>query len=172
MITLVLGGTRSGKSAVAERVAGPGPVTYVATAFVDPADADHQARIEAHRARRPASWTTVECQTPGNLAPILTETQGTVLVDSIGSWVAAHEDMQAIDTRSVLTALAARSGDTIIVSEEVGFSVHAPTAAGRSFVDALGTINQALSAVADRAVLVVAGRIIDLPPPPDEGQSC
>ena len=62
MITLILGGARSGKSAVAERLAAqlPGPVTYVATAAVDPADHDHQRRVEAHQARRPAAWSTVE----------------------------------------------------------------------------------------------------------------
>ena len=61
MITLVLGGARSGKSAVAERLASglPSPVTYIATLDVGD-DADLAARVEQHRARRPSAWRTVQ----------------------------------------------------------------------------------------------------------------
>jgi len=48
------------------------------------------------------------------------------------------------------------------VSEEVGLSVHPPTDAGRRFVDALGELNQAVAAVADDVLLVVAGRVLPL----------
>lgn len=165
MITLVLGGTRSGKSAVAERlVAGAPEVTYVATAAVDPGDADHAARIERHRNRRPDAWTTEECDGPG-LAPLLERTPGTVLVDSLGTWVtrfaAVAPGLQDVD--ALTAALRARRGDTVVVSEEVGLSTHAPTEVGRAFADSLGMVNQAVSAVADRVLLVVAGRALELP---------
>lgn len=169
MIVLVLGGTRSGKSRIAEgmaaRLAGAdGAVTYVATARIDPDDADHAARIEAHRRRRPSTWRTVECPDPGELASILTEATGVVLVDALGTWVAGHPELDP-DPAPLVAALHARTGPTVLVSEEVGLSLHAPTAVGRRFVDALGAVNQAVSAVADHAVLVVAGRAIPLPPP-------
>lgn len=164
MITLVLGGSRSGKSLFAERLAGDGAVTYVATAHVDPDDADHVARIEAHRDRRPTTWHTVECPDPELLPRALCDVSGTVLLDSIGTWVAGHADLAA-DPGALVDALSSRSGHTIVVSEEVGLAPHAPTEAGRRFADAVGTVNQAISAIADRAVLVVAGRALELPPP-------
>jgi adenosyl cobinamide kinase/adenosyl cobinamide phosphate guanylyltransferase len=61
--------------------------------------------------------------------------------------------------------LAKRDGDTVVVSDEVGLAVHPSSAEGRHFRDALGSLNHAVSAVADMAYLVVAGRAIELPPP-------
>lgn len=171
MIVLVLGGTRSGKSAVSEsmaaRLAGVDEaVTYVATAWVDPGDADHAARIDAHRARRPASWTTVECPEPGALPDVLQEADGVVLLDSLGTWVAGHPELDP-DVGRLVAALGSRTAATVVVSEEVGLAPHAPTQVGRRFVDALGEVNQAVSAAADHALLVVAGRAIVLPAPGD-----
>ncbi|MGE3620447.1 MAG: bifunctional adenosylcobinamide kinase/adenosylcobinamide-phosphate guanylyltransferase [Acidimicrobiia bacterium] len=162
MITLVLGGARSGKSAVAEaraREAGGG-VTYLATARPLADDADWAARIEAHRARRPASWTTLEAWGT-ELGPILARATGTVLVDSLGTWVAGHDDLDP-DPAPVLAALVARAGTTVVVSDEVGWGVHPATEVGRRFRDVLGEVNQAVAAVADEVVLVVAGRTLRL----------
>ena len=161
-LVLILGGTRSGKSAVAERLAtqAGGPVTYLATG---PTGGEGmEARIAAHRARRPADWTTVECG--AGLAEALRDvpTAATVLIDSLGTWLAGHHDF-VTDDSSLLAALSARTGSTIVVSEEVGLSLHAPTEVGRLFVDALGELNQAVAAIADRVGLVVAGRTLWLP---------
>jgi len=159
MITLVLGGTRSGKSEVAESLAARtvDRVTYVATG--SPSDADMAARIAAHRARRPSGWTTVEATT--DLADVLTTVQGRAVVDSLGSWVASHADL-APDGASLCRVLTRRDGDTIVVSEEVGLGVHAPTEAGRRFADALGELNRAVADIADEVLLVVAGRVLPL----------
>ena len=164
MITLVLGGASSGKSAVAERlVAEAGHhVTYLATALLDPDDADHAARIERHRSRRPASWTVREVG--AELPTELGATSGPVLVDSLGTWITAHPSLDP-DIEVLLAALRSREDPTVLVSEEVGMAVHPPTELGRRFQERLGAVNLALSLVADRAVLVVAGRSIELPPP-------
>ena len=169
MIVLVLGGTRSGKSAVAEsmaaRLAGVGgDVTYVATARLDPDDHDHAARIEAHRRRRPEGWVTVECSDPSALPVALRDADGVVLLDSLGTWVAGHPDLDP-DPGPLVDSLRARGATTVVVSEEVGLALHATTEVGRRFVDALGEVNRAVSSIADHAVLVVAGRAIELPPP-------
>lgn len=160
MIRLVLGGARSGKSAVAERLAAQrgGPVTYVATAPGE-GDPDFSARIAAHRARRPPSWTTVEA--PRSLISALDGIQGTVIVDSLGTWVASCEGFY-VDVAGLCAVLTERPSDTVVVSEEVGMGVHPSTEAGRRFRDALGEVNQQVAEVADEVVLVVAGRVLVL----------
>jgi adenosylcobinamide kinase / adenosylcobinamide-phosphate guanylyltransferase len=159
VITLVLGGARSGKSAVAERLAArlPEPVTYLATAVA--ADADMAARIAAHRARRPGEWRTVEAG--DRLVEELASTDGSVLVDALGPWVARAGDFR-VDHAGLCRELCQRAGDTVIVSEEVGLGVHPSTAAGREFRDSLGEVNQAVAGVADDVLLVVAGRTLPL----------
>ena len=164
MIVLVLGGTRSGKSEIAERVAADlgEPVTFVATAAVT--DPGMAARVEAHRARRPSTWPTIECGE--DLPEVVAGTVGTVLVDSLGTWVARTLEMR-VDARGLVTALTDRRAHTVVVSEEVGLSVHAPTDAGRQFTDALGDLNVAVAEAADRVLLVVAGRALPLAPVDD-----
>lgn len=161
VIVLVLGGTRSGKSEVAERIAAGlgGPVTFLATATVT--DPDMAARVEAHRARRPPTWHTVECD-HADLTDVMAEVDGTALVDSLGTWVAQAPGMR-IDGERLVTALSERPDSTVVVSEEVGLSVHAPTEAGRRFTDELGALNTMVAGVADRVLLVVAGRPLPLP---------
>lgn len=198
--TLVLGGTRSGKSRVAEGLAaavadrlGLG-VHYLATG-PDPRDADPQwrARVAAHRARRPSDWATSELGRsaagfpgPDALARVLREDPRVCLLDSLGSLVAellappgsddrvaaapALGAARAVDAlQGVLGALedrAARGCATVVVSEEVGLAVHAPSELGRRFADELGLVNQVVAELADQAVLVVAGRILPLLAPP------
>ena len=153
-VTLVLGGARSGKSVVAERLVGDGAVTYVATGVA----ADMPERVAAHRARRPAGWTTVETDdVPGSVeaAP------GPVLVDSLTTWVARAPAFE-VDARALCRAASGHHADVVLVSDEVGLGVHPSTEVGRRFRDALGLVNQAVAAVADEALLVVAGRALRL----------
>lgn len=165
MIALVLGGTRSGKSEIAERwvqhLAGSEPVHYLATARVDPEDTTMAARIAAHRQRRSDRWVTVECGDPGRLVSALDRSDGPVLVDSVGTWVAGHDEDPDHDL--LVACLRRRRGDTVLVSDEVGLAVHAPSEIGRRFVDRLGRTNRAIAEVADHVVLVVAGRVLELP---------
>ena len=177
MIVLVLGGTRSGKSELAEQLAArlPAPVTYLATTILggggsagDAVDDDMAERIARHRARRPAAWRTLEvgADPPAALADALARTSGTVLVDSLGTWLAARPDFDP-DVESLIAALRRRRGDTVLVSDEVGLGVHPSTDIGRRFRDALGSANRVVAAASDRVLLVVAGRVLDLQPAGD-----
>ena len=162
MIALVVGGTRSGKSEVAEllaaRLGEPVTVAVPATA----SDDDFAARIAEHRERRPATWQTVEC---GNdLVSAVGDATGTLLIDSLGTWVAGAPDF-VVDGAGLVAALRARSAPTVVVTEEVGLAVHPTTEVGRRFTDSLGALNVLVAAAADEASLVVAGRVLRLEAP-------
>jgi adenosylcobinamide kinase/adenosylcobinamide-phosphate guanylyltransferase len=168
---LLLGGSRSGKSAEAElRLAAEPAVTYVATGPPGGSDPEWLARIGTHRARRPAHWTTVETT---DLAPLLRTAGTPLLVDGLGTWLAAvFDECQAWDggTGPVeercaeLVAAWRQSGARVVaVSDEVGLGVVPATRSGRMFRDALGRLNQRLVLESEEAVLVVAGRPVGLP---------
>lgn len=163
---LVLGGTRSGKSAVAEAlVAGAPHVTYVATG--QPSDDEMAARIAAHRVHRPAHWATVET---ADLVDGLDHSPAgaAVLVDSLGGWVsAALDDDTALDRlKDFWDAAAARpGGPVVVVGELVGEGLVPLDPLTRRWVDRLGDAAQLLAADADRVLHVVAGRATPLPRP-------
>lgn len=174
MLTLVHGARRSGKSAYAERLAlgSQAPVTVLAPLTVT--DDEMRVRVAAHRARRPAAWRTVErLDVAAALAEV--DPHHTVLLDSLGTWVAERlwrdgaldGDAATPDLRGEAAALAeaatARAGLTVVVCEEAGWGPVPPDAGTRAWLDALGDAAQALSARADRAVLIVAGRALELP---------
>ncbi len=167
---LVLGGARSGKSRMAERLAAETePVTYVATATLDPHDAEMTARIERHRAGRPGGWTTREV--PVDLAdvlPTLTGGEGSVLIDCVTLWLTnlmlGLGSGPALGDDAVLDALdraagAARVGRARVVwvSNEVGSGVVPANDLARRFVDLQGWANQRLAAACDAVHLCVAG---------------
>jgi len=163
---LVLGGSRSGKSAHAESLLeGLDEVTYLATSGRTDDDPEWTARVAAHRLRRPAGWTTVETTAPSELLR-----GGAVLVDSVTTWVAALMDETGVwaDEPGALDRLADRCdalvnawamtpAHVVAVSDEVGLGVVPETRAGRLFRDTLGAVNQRLAGTADEVWFVVAG---------------
>ncbi|GAA4230065.1 hypothetical protein GCM10022254_23950 [Actinomadura meridiana] len=167
--TLLLGGSRSGKSAEAElRLAACPEVRYVATGPVRDDDPEWTERIAAHRLRRPAWWRTVETT---DLADVLTRETGALLVDGIGTWLAAAMDEAAAwDDPSrahpllddLVTAWRNTRARVVAVTDEVGLSLVPTTPSGRAFRDALGSLNQRLAAESEDAALVVAGRVVEL----------
>lgn len=175
---LVTGGVRSGKSRHAEQLVagldGPEDVVYLAAGDAV-GDADWQARLAAHRDRRPVSWRTVEAshRVPEELAAL----PGPVLVDCLGTWLTAVLDDAGVwdaPEPTIAAALAPRvdalvdalarprSGPVVIVTNEVGLGVVPAHRSGRIFRDHLGSLNQRVGAVVDQVHLVVAGRVLVL----------
>ncbi|KAF0206732.1 MAG: adenosyl cobinamide kinase/adenosyl cobinamide phosphate [Actinobacteria bacterium] len=173
-LVVITGGARSGKSAVAARLAcEKGSPIVVAVAGVGDGDDEMAARIERHRADRPDDWTTLEVagipvsdwlpRVPDGaclvvdclgtvMSGLLYPSEGTVPTEA-GAEILAH---------ALVDALTARAGDTIIVTNEVGMGVVPVSESGRLFRDVLGRANARLVDVSDRAFLVVAGRCFDL----------
>ena len=170
MRTLVIGGARSGKSRAAEAMlAGTAGVTYVATAYPADHDPEWTARVAAHRARRPATWSTVETL---ELTDLLVADGGPLLVDCLTLWLTDRldragawdqppsgpwRDALGADVAGLLAALRGTQAQVVLVSNEVGQGVVPASASGRLFQDEQGRLNIQAAEVADRVVLVVAG---------------
>ncbi len=171
-LNLVLGGVRAGKSRYAQELAGDSDrVLFVATA--EAGDEEMAARIQAHRAERPAAWSTLE--EPIDLVTALTPLVpdfDTVLIDCLTLWVSnlllqdpdheatpAHIQSQA---RGLIDLYERGDASWIVVSNEVGLGVIPPTRLGRDYADALGRINQQFAAAADEVIVMVAGLPLDL----------
>ena len=162
---LILGGARSGKSALAERRAAESgcEVVYVATATVD--DAEMAARIAHHRARRPAHWRTGE--EPVRLAAALRAEASSgccLIVDCLTLWLTNLLLGPGLDPerQDLLRALDDVPGRVILVSNEVGCGVVPGNELARRFADEQGRLNQAVAAVCQRVTLVAAGLPLDL----------
>jgi adenosylcobinamide kinase/adenosylcobinamide-phosphate guanylyltransferase len=182
MLTLILGGARSGKSDLAERLAAASgrPVLFVAT--MEPGDEETRARIAAHQAGRPPTWRTVE--EPLEVASALrthARSGDFAIIDCITLWVtnlmlARISDMDNIapgEARSIIDEASARAvklaewcvafdGEVAVVSNEVGAGVVPAYPLGRVFRDAMGSANRALAARADRVYCLVAGLALEL----------
>lgn len=163
MRTLILGGARSGKSALAERFARDSEreVVYIATAQAG--DAEMAVRIAHHRAHRPAHWLSVE--EPLALAAALhvhTRADRFVLIDCLTLWLSnllLDTDTRRfeIERGALLEALPTLPGEIAFVSNEVGLGIVPLGELSRRFVDEAGRLHQSLAAHCERVLFVAAG---------------
>jgi adenosylcobinamide kinase/adenosylcobinamide-phosphate guanylyltransferase len=173
---LVTGGQRSGKSRYAESlVAGSPSGTYIAPGYrPDPAfDPEWASRVASHRSRRPDSWTTIETRAVGDALrtatpPVLIDCLGTwvtAVVDEFGTWdipLVRWQDRFRAELDDLVTAWEGADGLLVAVTNEVGMGLVSEHRSGRVFTDLLGRVNQAIAAVSDDVILVVAGRTLRL----------
>jgi adenosylcobinamide kinase/adenosylcobinamide-phosphate guanylyltransferase len=163
MKTLILGGVRSGKSRLAERLARESGrrVVYVATATAG--DEEMRRRIDAHRERRPADWTLVEEPlTLGGKLADLGDPGRCLLVDCLTLWLTnliTHADASLLEREraALLESLPGLCGDLVLVSNEINMGVVPLGEISRRYCDEAGALHQALAARCDRVVLTVAG---------------
>lgn len=164
-VTLVLGGVRSGKSRYAQQLAEQAErVIFVATAERRD-DAEMHAKIERHRADRPATWATIE--EPLQLSRTIQEAGkecDVLLIDCLTLFganllEACSEDPKQLQTHieELCLALGTAPCSVVLVSNEVGSGVVPAYELGRRYRDLVGEINQRVAAVADTVLLMVAG---------------
>jgi len=186
LITLVLGGARSGKSRYAERLVEQAAAsgTYCATA--EPGDNEMAARIAAHRARRREAgrgsfWRTVEAPLALAAAIAAEATPSRpLLIDCLTLWLSnlllAGKCIEA-ETGTLVAALREAAGPVVLVANEVGLGLVPETPLGRRFRDEAGRLNQEIAGLADRVVFIAAGLPLILkepaksPSPPFRGES-
>jgi len=166
----ITGGARSGKSALAERLASErgGDVVYIATA--EAGDEEMRVRIDEHRQRRPTEWQTMEAtdDLPGTISEAL-KGDKTILVDCLTVYLSNRIlDLGLASRERVMAALEEEmdqlksacdtgNGQIILVSNEVGMGVVPGNSLARIFRDAAGRANQQLAAIADQVYLCVSG---------------
>ena len=163
MLQLILGGARSGKSRLAEKLASDSglTVTYIATS--QPLDGEMNARVALHRGRRPGHWGLIE--EPLELARVLGENAAAdhcLLVDCLTLWLTnllmlEDADRMAFERDQLLQTLASLPGEIIFVSNETGLGVVPLGELTRRYVDEAGWLHQALAERCQRVVLTVAG---------------
>ena len=187
-LIFVLGGVRSGKSSFAERLAAlrqaqeGGRVLYVATA--EALDADMERRIANHRRQRPPEWDTLEepVKLP-DVLPSALEGYDTCLLDCLTLWVSnmllsiegrphpnpppegegvAVEQEILSAARRLMESYEKSPATWIVVSNEVGLGVVPPSRLGAVYRDALGRVNQAVAACADKVYFMVAGLALEM----------
>lgn len=162
MISLVLGGARSGKSRYAESLAikNGKPKLYLATC--EHLDDEMEERIARHRRERAEDgWKTIE--EPLKIAGIISDQRYqnyVILVDCLSVWLGnlIHYDYNIEDERDyLLDHLAMTHADVILVANEVGLGIVPETKLGRQFRDAAGILNQQIAHVADNVTFMAAG---------------
>ena len=172
-LVLILGGARSGKSSYAQSLAEATgkPVTFIATAQA--LDEEMSARIQKHRAERPATWETLEIQF--DIASQLHRVKSKVVLLDCVTLLVSNLLMQfvqndLVDEAPFMTAVQkeidelisafhadGRERDWFIISNEVGLGLVPPYQMGRVYRDAIGWANQRLAREADKVIFMVAG---------------
>jgi len=185
MMTLVLGGARSGKSRYAQSLCNSSrQVLYIATAHSDGElnDSEMRERIARHRADRPTNWQTLEEPLDLAHAVRLVSIETTLLIDCATIWISnlmwkfkeeptiEQQRLILAEVDNLIDALARRCsnsgavGEVVIVSNEVGSGLVPENPVARAFRDLQGFANQRLAQAADRVILVIAGLTLQLKP--------
>lgn len=159
-LTLIVGGSASGKSCWAEEFvqSAAKSKTYLATSRIH--DTEMRAKIDLHVARRNASWALIE--EPMDLTSALSDlqTRQICLIDCATMWLSNHllADRNLVSAQSAfLGSLTTCAADLVVVSNEVGQGIVPDNPLARTFREAQGRLNIALAAQADLVVQIVVG---------------
>jgi adenosylcobinamide kinase/adenosylcobinamide-phosphate guanylyltransferase len=169
-IVVIGGGVRSGKSSFAVELAEHLGERRAFIATARESDDEMKSRIERHRRDRRDAFTTVEEPLDLERALLELEACDVVVVDCLTHWLSnllmrndpVERILEQVD--GVVRTLEERRFHAILVTNEVGMSVHPPTALGRAFVEVTGWAHQRVSRAADEVHLAVLGTVVRIKP--------
>ena len=170
VITLVIGGCRSGKSRyaldAANKITGDRKV-FLATSV--PRDPEMDKRVVTHQAERGQDWQTIEEPMMIHDAISQASRADVILVDCLTLWTSnlmfAYDEPEIMNAVGLLiAALKQCSCPVFLVTNEVGYGIVPDNALARQFRDTAGLVNQKIAAMADRVILTVAGIELSIKP--------
>ncbi len=163
-IIFITGGTKSGKSEFAEYLGRKiKKITYIALSESRPEDLIWQKKILQHRKRRPKEWELVETD---DLIGALISKKGSILIDSIGGFI--MENITKSDEEwekkiyLLIDLLQVRKNTTLIVGEQVGWSLVSEFEIGNKYIERLGNLQKKITKISQENWLTINGRAIRL----------
>tara|TARA_B100001029_G_C15036507_1_gene440499 strand:+ start:1112 stop:1672 length:561 start_codon:yes stop_codon:yes gene_type:complete len=163
-IIFITGGTKSGKSEFAEHIAKKYiNLTYIALSKKRPKDEEWNQKIAIHRQRRPENWTLIETT---DLIGTLNKVTGPILIDSIGGFVMEFLDLIDKDwlqkTNTLIDLLQKRTSITLIVGEQVGWSLVSEFKIGNIYIERIGDLQKKITKISNENWLAINGRAIKI----------
>ena len=163
-IIFITGGTKSGKSEFAEYLGRKfEKLTYIALSESRTEDINWQKKILHHRKRRPKDWGLIETN---NLINALNSEYGPVLIDSIGGFIMENININDEEWNKkiylLLDHLQKRVKTTLIVGEQVGWSLVSEYEIGNKYIERLGDLQKRITRISCDNWLTVNGRAIKL----------
>ena len=163
-IIFVTGGTKSGKSEFAEHLAKEvSNLSYVALSDKNIDDKDWQEKIILHQKRRPNDWKLIETT---DLLNILNKEDGPLLIDSIGGFVMESIDKEynewSTKINLLINLLMQRKSKTIIVGEQVGWSLVSEYKIGNTYIERIGELQKIITKLSKENWLAINGRAIKI----------
>ena len=163
-IIFITGGTKSGKSEFAEYLGKKiQKITYIALSESRTNDINWQQKIIQHRKRRPKHWELVETN---NLISALKNINSPVLIDSIGGFIMEsinkNDDEWYEKINLLLDHLEMRKNTTLIVGEQVGWSLVSEYEIGNKYIERLGDLQKKITRISQENWLTLNGRAIKL----------
>ncbi len=163
MLQLILGGARSGKSRLAEKIALQSGLNVIYIATAQPLDEEMQERILHHQESRPREWQVIE--EPLYLSEKLQEIDAQnqlILIDCLTLWMSNlllqdASELQMSQCQKLLTILPNLKSEIILVSNETGLGVVPMGNISRKFIDESGRLHQQIGQIVQKVVFCVAG---------------
>ena len=163
-IIFITGGTKSGKSEFAEHIAKEEKnLSYVALSENNIDDKVWQEKINLHRKRRPKNWKLIETT---DLLNTLRHEEGPLLIDSIGGFgmksIGKEQNEWSTNMNSLISLLMKRKSITIIVGEQVGWSLVSEYKIGNTYIERIGELQKRLTKISKDNWLAINGRAIKI----------